>query len=150
MEKVEQGKTDRFEKYFYQDNAEKYFLKLTLETVDDQLRLQLSISDGLTDDYIEIDQLFSKEEWKTYSDEFRLWNQIYPYQLGDHVRTVKDINEYVKADKVGIVSEIYVSDDDIGQVSYGVVYQAESWRGLYWDGFACKSDDIELLKKTNS
>lgn len=150
MEKVEQGKIERFEKCFYQGDAKQYFLKLTLESVDDKLRLQLSICDGLSidyDDYINIEQLFSKEEWKTYSDEFKTWNEFFPYQLGDTVRTVEDISCYVKAGKVGIVNEILVNDYLGYSVEYGVAYQAESWNGPYWDGFACDPHQIELVEK---
>ena len=150
MEKVEQGKIGRFEKCFYQGNAKQYFLKLTLESVDDKLRLQLSICDGLSidySDYINIDQPFSKEEWKAYSDEFRTWNEIFPYQLGDTVRTVKDINSYVKAGKIGIVFEIHISDYLGYSVAYGVAYQEESWKGPYWDGVVCEPDEIELIEK---
>ena len=131
------------------DNAEKYFLKLTLEAVDDKLRLQLSISDSVTDNYIDIDQLFSKEEWKTYSDEFRTWNEIFPYQLGDHVRTVRDLRNGVKANKDGIVFEIDVSDglNDDHDVSYGVASVEKGWDGPYWDGFYCDPDEIELIEK---
>ena len=150
MEKVEQGKIERFEKCFHQGNAKHYFLKLLLESVNNKLRLQLSICDGLSidyNDYININQLFSKEEWKAYSDEFRTWNEIFPYQLGDTVRTVEDINSYVKAGKVGIVFEILVNDYLGYSVSYGVASQEEGWNGSYWDGFVCEPDEIELLEK---
>ena len=147
MENVEQGKIERFEKYFYQGNAEHYFLKLILETVDDKLRLQLSISAGLPDKYIDIDQLFSKEEWKSYSDEFRTWNEIFPFQLGDHVRTVKDKKNGVKAGRVGIVFEILVSDLLDYPESYGVASQEIGWNGPFWDGFVCEPDEIVLIEK---
>ena len=153
MEDVEQGKIEHFEKCFYQGNAKQYFLKLTLESIDDKLRLQLSICDGLSidyNDYINIDQLFSKEEWKTYSDEFRTWNEIFSYQLGDRVRTVKDINDYVKAGKCGIVNEILVHDYLGSSVTYGVAYQDKSWHGPYWDGFVCDPDKIELIEKKSA
>lgn len=149
MEEVEQGKLEHFEKRFYQGYAEHYFLKLILETVDDKLRLQLSICDGLSsdyDDYINIDRLFSKEEWKAYSDEFRTWNEIFPFQLGDHVRTVKEKNGR-KAGKIGIVKEILI-DDYLGySVEYGVASREKGWDGPYWDGFVCKPDEIELIEK---
>lgn len=147
MEEVEQGKMGRFEKYFYQRKTKKYFFKLTLETVDDKLRLQLSISDSLTDEYINIDQLFSKEEWKTYSDEFKTWNDVFPYQLGDYVRTVKDLRSGVKAGRIGIVKEILVEDSLGYSVAYGVASQEEGWNGLYWDGFVCEPNEIELIEK---
>ena len=111
-----------------------------------KLRLQLSISDGLTDDYINIDQLFSKEEWKSYSDEFRTWNEIFPFQLGDHVRTVKELKNGVEAGKIGIVNEILV-DDYLGySVAYGVASQEEGWDGPFWNGFVCEPDEIELIE----
>ncbi len=151
MANVEQGKTERFEKiFYYPNNTENYFLKLILETVDDMLRLQLSICDGLScdcDDYINIDQLFSKEEWKTYSDEFRTWNEIFPFQLGDRVRTIKDLKNGREAGKVGIINEILV-DDYLGySVAYSVAHQEEGWNGLYWSGFVCDPDEIELIEK---
>jgi len=147
MEKVEQGKIDRFEKSFYQGNAQNYFLKLTLETVDDKLRLLLSISDGLTDEYINIDQLFSKKEWEKYSNEFRTWNEIFPYQLGDHVRTIKDKKNGVKAGKVGIVSEILADDYLNWSVAYDIRYQEQGWNGPYWTGIICDPDEIELVER---
>ncbi len=147
MENVELGKTEHFEKCFYQGNAKQYFLKLSLEIVGDQFRLQLSISDGLTDEYIDIDQQFSKEEWKPYSDEFRMWNEVFPFQLGDHVRTVKDLKNRIEAGKVGIINEIFI-DDYLGySVSYGVTSREEGWNGPYWDGFVCEPDEIELIEK---
>lgn len=150
MENVEQGKTDRFEKCFYQGNAEHYFLRLILETVDDKLRLQLSMCDALSidyDDYINIDQLFSKEEWKAYSDEFRTWNEVFPFQLGDHVRTVKDKENGEEADKVGIVNVISVNDYLGYPVTYSVVYQEEGWDGPFWDGYDYNPDEIEIVEK---
>ena len=147
MEDVEQGKTGHFEKTFYQGNAKHYFLKLALESVDDKLRLQLSISDGLTEEYIDIDKTFSKEEWKPYSDEFRTWNEVFPFQLGDQVRTVKDIRGVAEAGKVGIINEILV-DDCLGcSVAYGVASKEDGWNGPYWDGFECEPDEIELIDK---
>ena len=150
MENVEQGKTDHFEKTFYQGDAKQYFLKLSIESVDDKLRLQLSICDGLSidyDDYINIDQLFSKEEWKTYSDEFKTWHEVFPYQLGDTVRTVKDKDNGVKSGRIGIVFEIFVNDYLGYSVAYSVATQKESWNGPWWDGFVCYPDEIELLEK---
>ena len=147
MEKVEQGKLKSFEKSFFQGDAKHYFLKLFLETVDDRLRLQLSISDGLTDEYIDIDQVFTKEEWKAYSDEFRTWNEVFPFQLGDHVRTVKDKKNVFEAGKVGIVKEIIVDDYMGYSVAYGVAHQEKGWNGPYWDGYVCEPDEIELIEK---
>lgn len=111
------------------------------------MRLQLSISDSLTDEYINIDQLFSKEEWKTYSDEFKTWNDVFPYQLGDCVRTVKDLRSGVKAGRIGIVKEILVEDSLGYSVAYGVASQEEGWNGPYWDGFVCEPNEIELIEK---
>ena len=122
-------------------------MKLTLETVNDKLRLQLSISDGLGDEYIDINQLFSKKEWKAYSDEFKSWNEVFPFQLGDHVRTVKDTKYGVEAGKVGIVIEILVSDDLGSPVSYVFASQEEGWNGPFWDGCVCDPDEIELVEQ---
>ena len=66
-----------FEKCFYQGNAKQYFLKLSLEIVGDQFRLQLSISDGLTDEYIEID---------IPDEDYNMWKKIY----GDDVEIIKE------------------------------------------------------------
>ena len=147
MEKVEQGKTEYFVKYFFQGNAKEHFLKLLLESVDDKLRFQLSISDGLTDEYINIDQIFSKEEWKSYSDEFRTWNEIFQYQLGDYVRTVTDKENGMKAGRIGIINEILADDYLDNQVAYCVAIREEGCDELCWEGYICEPDEIELLEK---
>ena len=148
MEKVEEGKIERFEKFFFQGNATQYFLKLTLETADDKLKFQLSISDGLTDDYINIEQLFSKEEWKTISDEFRTWNELFPYQLGDYIRTVKDKENGMEAGKIGIIKEIFVNDYLGYSVEYGIAIREEGWNGPFWDEYVCDANEIELIGNT--